>query len=473
MTISNSGLSTKSEMYCVSIEIPAKHPLLILRRVLPWEELYVCIEADLRKTKKGCFHTGRPLYVRTHLGAYALQQLYNLTDRKTEYMLKDNAAAQIFCGVHDVCKWKTIDHTKIERFRSRLLPETQKKLNDIILQQAVLLGFADPTKMDIDSTVQEANMAYPSDANMLARISKMSFKVRKYLVEKTSINSNLMNGAKERVTLILGKLKEYLFRKPKKSDPTDGLLKKKHVLQEVADLAREEVAEIVNIKIKEKDLKKIPWNIRQAWDRLQSFWAPFILGVHFFIENNRYDGKSPRSFHLEEIACFNKGKATAKGVLFGRHFQLGRIGGNFLTVASCTDIRMEDKTSLKAMIKNHQEIFGQGTLKSVGTDKGYYSKRNAKFLDSLKGLEEKGLQKPGFSIDSLSQKSSQEEYHRLADRRAGIEPLIGHAKHGGQLGKSRMKKDSTSLAAGYTAVLGLNLRQMIRHAAGKKILAMT
>jgi hypothetical protein len=56
---------------------------------------------------------------------------------------------------------------------------------------------------------------------------------------------------------------------------------------------------------------------------------------------------------------------------------------------------------------------------------------------------------------------------KLKDRRAGIEPLIGHAKHGGQLGKSRMKSDSATKAAAYGSILGLNLRQMIRHQAGK------
>jgi hypothetical protein len=469
MSISKSGLSAKSKVYFVSIQVPPAHPLIVLRDLLPWEELYGCIEEDLKKTKKGKFFTGPQLQVRPHLGAYTLQQLYNLTDRKTEYMLRDNAAAQIFCGVHDVAKWHSIDHTKIEKFRSRLTPETQKKLNDIILKKAFFLGFTDPSKMDVDSTVQEA---YPSDANMLARISQMSFKVRKYLSEKILTAQELMTGAKERMRSIKGKLKEYLFRKPKKSDPVGGLAKKKKSLQELAALAREEVDQIANLKFKKEDLKKMPWNIRQTLERLQKCWVPFILGVYFFIENNRYDGKSPRSFHLEEISCFNKGKATAKGVLFGRHFQLGRIGGNFLTVASCTHVRMEDKSSLKAVVKDHQNIFGPGKLKSIGTDKGYFSKKNLKFLGSI-GLEEMCLQMPGFSVEMLTQESDRTNYRRLVDRRAGVEPLIGHTKHGGQLGKSRMKKDATSIAAGYGAVLGLNLRQMIRHAVGKKILAMT
>ncbi len=56
---------------------------------------------------------------------------------------------------------------------------------------------------------------------------------------------------------------------------------------------------------------------------------------------------------------------------------------------------------------------------------------------------------------------------KLANRRAGIEPLIGHIKRGGQLGRSQMKKDESTKAAGYTAVLGFNLRQTKHYLAGK------
>ena len=65
--------------------------------------------------------------------------------------------------------------------------------------------------------------------------------------------------------------------------------------------------------------------------------------------------------------------------------------------------------------------------------------------------------------------SDAETYARLVDRRAGIESLIGRAKHGGQLGQSRMKPDAITLAAGYAAVGGFNLRQLIRHLLGKAI----
>ena len=41
------------------------------------------------------------------------------------------------------------------------------------------------------------------------------------------------------------------------------------------------------------------------------------------------------------------------------------------------------------------------------------------------------------------------------------------AKHGGQLGRTRMKSDATTKSAGYAAVFGFNLRQLTRCLAGE------
>jgi hypothetical protein len=123
------------------------------------------------------------------------------------------------------------------------------------------------------------------------------------------------------------------------------------------------------------------------------------------------------------------------------------------------------------LITAHQLLFGERTLQSFGTDKGYYSAANRKYLRALPSLEEFCLQQPGLDSGSLLE-SDAAAYARLVDRRAGIEPLIGYAKQGGQLGKSRMKQDETTLAAGYASIGGFNLRQLIRHLLGKDIKAM-
>ena len=73
-----------------------------------------------------------------------------------------------------------------EEFRSRLAPETQRQVTNAIVCWATQLGFADPAKMDIDSTVQEANITYPSDAHLMVKLTLLAGKVWTYLKENLS-----------------------------------------------------------------------------------------------------------------------------------------------------------------------------------------------------------------------------------------------------------------------------------------------
>ena len=146
---------------------------------------------------------------------------------------------------------------------------------------------------------------------------------------------------------------------------------------------------------------------------------------------------------------------------FGRVYQLGHVGGHFLIVSECDSVRMEDKHSLIPMIQAHERLFGKGTLQSIGTDKGYYSKKNIDFVEGL-GIDSSGLQRPGVIKDQPPKNRS----GPLKRRRAGIEALISHVKEYG-LRRSKMKSDETTLSSGYRSVMSWNLHQMIRHLTGQ------
>lgn len=62
-----------------------------------------------------------------------------------------------------------------------------------------------------------------------------------------------------------------------------------------------------------------------------------------------------------------------KGIEFGRQFQIGRVGGNFVYSIPNDPIRMPNAASLKKMVVQYIELF-QIPIESIGTDKGYYSK---------------------------------------------------------------------------------------------------
>ena len=211
MSICFSGLDIPCCVQPVTIEVSPTHPLLQLARVVPWQALTDMVLPDLqRTTAQGKWWLGRRLMLRIHLGAFLLQWLYNLTDRQVDWAIKDNAAYQLFCGRGIGDPWYAPDHTKIEEFRSRLSPETQRQAANAIAVWATQLGFADPSTMDIDSTVQEANIAYPSDAHLMVKMTLLVHKVWTYIKQNVSFFADFIPRVD--VKAVKAKARAYLFR---------------------------------------------------------------------------------------------------------------------------------------------------------------------------------------------------------------------------------------------------------------------
>jgi len=459
MSLNVDGFQENVRDGMVTITITAHHPLIKLARSLPWDDLLAIILPDLQRTEKLQWWVGRPLRVRIHLGIYLLQQFFNLTDRQAEYFLNDNAAFRLFCGHGLMQKWHVPDHTKIEEFRSRLLPETQRQLANLISVHAVKLKYANPKMIDIDSTVQEANISYPSATNLLVKVAGLAKRLVKPLNDlkdtaKTAYQVNLKR--------IKGMLLQYFnFKRQNKLELSHTALKA--LWQEVFS----EVWPVIKDSYQLIPLFSLPkyWNLRRALEQLQ--WNGYRLLELMY--QQLFEGTAPTtkiySLHAYEVSCFDKNKLNKKKE-FGRAYQLGRLEGNFVFVGECTSVRMPDAQSLPSMMAEHEYLFGNNNLDSVATDKGYYALDNHLLLEK-KGVTEIGLPRPDKPFNAPRNKTSGEVLEKLHNRRAGIEAIISHIKHGGQLGRSRMKSDRTTLSAGYASVLGFNLRQLKRYAIGK------
>lgn len=127
---------------------------------------------------------------------------------------------------------------------------------------------------------------------------------------------------------------------------------------------------------------------------------------------------------------------------------------------------MPDAQSLPLMVYTHEQLFGKGVLSSIATDKSYYSLSNEQLLIQTR-VSDIYLPRPERTLNAAPETTPWPIRKLLHDRRAGIEPLIGHAKHGGQLSRSRMKSDETTQNAGFAAILGFKLRQLSRYIAGE------
>jgi transposase, IS5 family len=450
MSICKIGLDAKLKTTTIALLVLATDPLIRLANLLSWQEMGQIVEKDLKKTSKGFWYLGRRLCLRTHLAVFTLQLLLKLTDRGMEERILQTPALQLFSGYGVVSKWKSPDHTKIEEFRNRLSTETQKKLGDYILKVAVEVGFADPTWMDVDSTVQEANMAYPSDASLLKKLSLKVNKVIEFLIEKAKpyFPKNLSVDIKS----ICKKAQAYFFL-----SKIADIKKKRKVFKEYFYLVKHELKEAVTFleNLTPRQINSLPWNIAKECRLIQTQAWSYLLDVAHFTRTHTVRKTKQLAFHVAAAVCISKGKAAKKHE-FGRQVQIGRIGGNFLVPLS-TEIKMEDKKSLTPMVDNHAQIFGQGLLKEVGCDKGYYSRKNIKNISAI-GINTDGVQRPANAKLQLPKEITDP----LRDRRAGIEPLIGHLKSFG-LAKSKMKSDESTHSSVYSCTMGFNLHQILRN----------
>jgi transposase, IS5 family len=455
MSIDYSGINDKLKSATIEIEVDEKQDLIKLANALEWERLAQIVLLDLKDTPKQQWWRGRSMQLRTHLGVYVLQQLLNETDREMERQIKANAVYQMFCGKTTVDKWRCPAHTKIEEFRSRLSPETQKKLANEIAVLANKLKFARAKHCDIDSTVQEANMTYPSDASLLVKLGCLTKKVVAYCNRHVEYFCENPLGIDFKA--IKSKARAYFFSGIKQSKD----LINRPELRNLWECVAHEIRPMLDgfEMLTESDWKEMPWNIRRAAYQVKEQAAKYIEDVGQFLSNGKMQKGKILSFYLKEVAYFEK-KAKEKSVKFGRHFQIGRIEGNFLFIASAEDVRFHDKEALRAMIGEHEKLFGKGIMESISVDRGYFSQAHESFLVG-KNIKEISLPCPCNVRAAPLVNLSPEMRERLVNRRAGIEPLIGHLKNGWQMGRSRMKSDNATKAAGYCSVLGFNLRQLM------------
>lgn len=456
MGISLKGFGQQLSGSTITLKIADSHRLVKLGNAIDWQALADIVMPDLKATEKGWWRVGRKLKLRIHLGVYLLQQILNIPDRAIEQAIQDNAAYQIFCGKTLIRDWHCPDHSKINTFRNRLSPQTHCALANAISHCAVTLGFANPAHVDIDSTVQEADMQYPASSSLLVKTAVVAKTIQKlvltYLPEKAGelIEVNLKT--------IKGIARNYWFTKHKSvnQEQKAGLLKQ----------LWEQVSAVTLPMVRLAQYLAEPYLLATLRPSEQSLVLRFIDKAPRLLTGlfERCYEALPRkidcySYFRDSVHCFNKGKAH-KSCEFGRQFQIARIEGNFLYSIPNNSVQMFDPHQIKPMLKQHIELF-QTPIESLVTDKGYYSKDNEKFALEL-GIEKVAIQRPRRKLDKPPDNPlTDEQLEPLVNRRAGIEAIIGHLKQDGQMGRSRMRLDDSTESSGYTSILGFNCRQLM------------
>ena len=138
-------------------------PLLHLAAALPWSQL------DQAFAKHYTQGTGRPAKpIRLMVGLLLLKQLENLSDEQVVVQFKRNPYYQAFCGLTEFSNQLPCHSTELVHFRKRIGVEGFTKIFQISVR---LHGqIAQEDTVNIDTTVQEKNITYPTDAKLAIKI---------------------------------------------------------------------------------------------------------------------------------------------------------------------------------------------------------------------------------------------------------------------------------------------------------------
>src|SRR5262245_57586109 len=98
--VASSGATIQGEI--VSIYADYNHPLLQLKRVLPWEALYEIMTRHWRRAGKNTDgRPGLPWDVALYVPLVVLMLVKNLNAREMEAYVSENVVARVFIGRQD------------------------------------------------------------------------------------------------------------------------------------------------------------------------------------------------------------------------------------------------------------------------------------------------------------------------------------------------------------------------------------
>ena len=381
---------TPSLFSSLSDMLNQSHPLYKLADKIDWAKF------DTAFAPLYCQNNGRPAKpIRLMCGLLILKHLRNLSDESLVEQWSENAYYQYFCGMPEFVPGAPCASSELVHFRNRI----GEKGIELIFQESILVNNEEDDDRHhdvafIDSTVQEKNITYPTDAKLHKKI------VRKVL----GIVHELGLPLRQSYTFVLKRVyRDQRFRNHPKN--RNKALKADRKLRTIAGrLVRE--------------LKR---NLGE-----HSLYNKLIERFEAILAQRRHSGKKIYSIHEPDVQCISKGKEHKK-YEFGNKVSIIRSATGIILGAQ--SFRNEyDGHTIEASLAQVERLT-QRKIKILAGDRGYRGKKEVNGTQILIP----DAPKPS---DSRYQKRKK---HKLFCKRAGIEPTIGHLKSDYRLGRNFYK----------------------------------
>ncbi len=405
--------SSRSLFSSLADQLNQKHPLYQLSHKIDWKRFEDAF-TPLYSPDMG--RKAKP--IRLMCGLLILKHVRNLSDESVVEQWSENAYYQYFCGMEEFTPCFPCNASELVHFRKRIGESGM----EVILAESIRVNQDEDDKDHhetafIDSTVQEKNVTFPTDAKLHKKI------VRKVL----SIVKSLDLPLRQSYTFVLKKIfRDQRFRNHPKN--RSKALKADKKLRTIAGrLVRE--------------LKR---NLRYNHD-----YDDLLELYERVLSQRRNSGNKVYSLHEPEVQCISKGKEHKK-YEFGNKVSI--IRSKYGLILGAKSFRNEyDGHTLETSLDQVESITGR-KIRNLAGDRGYRGKKDIGGTRILIPDVPKGE-------DSYY---TRRKKHKLFCKRAGIEATIGHLKSDHRLGRNFYKGTFGDAVNVLLAAAAYNFKRVMR-----------
>jgi IS5 family transposase len=400
--------------------IDLKHPLVRLARETDWAFFEAAIEPLYAEA-------GRPgVPVRFMVGLHILKHTFNLSDEKVCAQWVENPYFQHFTGEEYFRHELPHERSVMSRWRERVSEEEVARLLQESLRIAHKSGAVrteDLKRVTVDTTVQPKAITFPTDAKLIYRATvRLGALARRHGMK---LRQSYVRVGK----LALIKSQRYAHAKQFRRHRRQVKFLRIRLGRVIRDIARRSEGNAM-LEAALRDELHLARRVRDQQRRQQ---APKVY-----------------SLHAPEVECIGKGKAH-KPYEFGCKVTVATTnarapGGQFVVHIAALHGNPYDGHTLEAAVAGVRSNTGLEPER-IFVDKGYRGHDYAKPLRVFRSGQKRGLTPL---------------IKRQLKRRAAIEPVIGHMKEDGRLGRNFLKGRHGDRINAILAGVGQNVRLLLR-----------
>lgn len=428
MPIENITFSQKQERLFderLSIKLNPKNKLYKLRDLVNWSELEARALPNIEIKQFGRNKKDH----RVMLALSMLQAMYNGSDSFTEEELKENIYWQYFCGYEYLQQDLDVSEATIRRFRNDLGEEGYNEILKELLRIGLKVGALKKKDLEsviIDTTVQIKNIKHPHDVYLMETAREKVVDLCKRL--GIPLNETYAKTFKYK-TIKLWKYKE----------DSKARQRRKIMISLKVRLGRliricQRAIEKSKLELSEEDCAIL--------SRAKNIHAQSILKKK---DKDIYkkENKIIYSFHAPEVECIGKGKLN-KPYEFGNKVGIAVSGrGNFVL-------------GVKSF---HGNPYDGHTLDQTVVELRKLSPETSKIFVDL-GYTGHNFKEKGKVFTAKTKKTLSNDDKKMQKRRSAIEPIIGHLKNFGRMGRNYLKGVVGDIVNPLISAVGLNLRRI-------------